>query len=140
MSNIAVRKRRATTTELASITGTSGEVWIDVQFYTLVVHDGTTPGGWPLAHEVHVHPNATEGTNGFMSSTDKTKLDNLSAAGGVQVVQNNGSPLPAQTTINFDTNFTLTNNSGASTTEITMSTAFFNQINSNSLALILAMS
>jgi hypothetical protein len=139
MSNIAIRKRRASTTQLSTITGTVGEVWIDTQFFTVVVHDGTTAGGWPLAHEVHTHPNATTGTAGFMSASDKTKLDDLSAAGGVQVVENNGTPLPAETTINFDTNFTLTDNPGASRTDITLSTTFFNEINNNTVALILAL-
>ena len=152
MSNIAVRKRRDTLSDLSTITGTLGELWIITSEptgnssqpgqagYTVVVHDGVTAGGWPLAQWVHNHPNATEGTAGFMSATDKTKLDALSGAGGVQTVQNNATSLPAETTINFDSNFTLTDNSGLHTTEITMSTAFFNEINSNTVSLILAMS
>ena len=140
MSNIAVRKRRATTTELSSITGTLGELWIDTTFFTVTVHDGTTAGGWPLAHEVHTHPDVTTGTAGFMSAADKIKLNALSSAGGVQVVENNASIMPAETTINFDSNFTLTDNPGNARTDITMSSAFFSQINSDTIALIIALS
>jgi hypothetical protein len=152
MSNIALRKRRLTTSELSTLTAEKGEVYINISAstgtssqtgqagMTLVVHDGSTVGGIPLAPWVHTHANATEGTAGFMSSTDKTKLDALSSAGGVQVVENAGVPLPAETTINFDTNFTLTDNPGELRTDITLSNLFFDQINSQTIALIVALS
>ena len=140
MSTIAIRKRRNTTTELSSLTPLLGEVWIDTTKPTLVVGDGTTAGGVPLAKENHTHPNATTGTPGFMSSTDKTKLDALSGAGGVQTIEANTSPLPAETTLNFNADFTVVDNSGASRTDFAISQAFRNEMNSNNIALIIALS
>lgn len=43
-----VRWRRGTTGEHASFTGANGEVTVDTTKKTLVVHDGVTPGGWPI--------------------------------------------------------------------------------------------
>jgi len=140
MSNIAVRKRRHTTTELAAFTPAKGEYFVDVTKPSLVVGDGTTAGGIPLAHEVHTHPNATESVAGFMSATDKTKLDNLAAATGIQVIQNSGSDMPAESTLNFDGDFTLTDDPSHTRTNVAMSTTFLNTINSNSVALIIALS
>jgi len=44
-----VQLRRGTTTEHASFTGAVGEVTVDITKDTLVVHDGATAGGYPLA-------------------------------------------------------------------------------------------
>jgi hypothetical protein len=44
-----VQLRRGTTTEHASFTGAVGEVTVDITKDTLVVHDGATAGGFPLA-------------------------------------------------------------------------------------------
>jgi hypothetical protein len=140
MSNIATRKRRGTTTELSSLTLLAGETAIDLTKPTLVVGDGTTVGGVPLAKETHVHANATSGTAGFMSSVDKTKLDALSAAGGVQTIELNTTPLPAETTINFNSDFSVTDNPGAFRTDFAISQAFKDGINSNTVAFILALS
>lgn len=43
-----VRWRRGTTAEHASFTGAEGEVTVDITKKTLVVHDGVTPGGFPV--------------------------------------------------------------------------------------------
>jgi len=140
MSNIAQRKRRVTTTELSSLTPESGETYVDVTKPTLVVGDGTTLGGVPLAKETHVHANATSGTAGFLSATDKDKLDALSAAGGIQTIQSDTSPLPAQTVANFNTDFTVEDNPGASRTDFAISDTFRAEVNSNTIALIIALS
>lgn len=44
-----VQFRRGTTAQNQNFTGASGEISIDTSKKTLVVHDGTTPGGHPLA-------------------------------------------------------------------------------------------
>ena len=44
-----VRLRRGTTAQHASFTGAEGEVTVDTDKETLVVHDGSTAGGHPLA-------------------------------------------------------------------------------------------
>ena len=43
-----VQRRRGTTTEHNSFTGAEGEITVDTTIDTLVVHDGSTPGGHPL--------------------------------------------------------------------------------------------
>ena len=140
MSNIVLRKRRNTTLELSSLTLPLGELTIDVTKPTISVHDGSTPGGIPLAKEVHSHAAATTLTAGFMSSTDKTKLDALSLAGGIQNVLTNTTPVTARTTANFNTDFTVVDNSGATRTDFSISQQFRSEINSNAVALIVALS
>lgn len=43
-----VQFRRGTTAETAVFTGAVGEVTVDTSKKTCVVHDGSTPGGFPL--------------------------------------------------------------------------------------------
>ena len=140
MSNIVIRKRRGTTAEMSALVGAPGEVFINLTKNTLVVHDGTTAGGHPLALETHSHAKATTMTAGFMSGDDKTKLDALSLAGGIQNVLTNTTPVTARTTANFNTDFTVTDNSGSSRTEFAISTAFREEMNSNAVALVVALS
>ena len=45
----AIQRRRGNTAQHASFTGLAGEITIDTQKNTVVVHDGTTAGGFPLA-------------------------------------------------------------------------------------------
>jgi hypothetical protein len=45
----AIQRRRGNTAQHASFTGLAGEITIDTQKNTVVVHDGTTAGGYPLA-------------------------------------------------------------------------------------------
>jgi len=46
-----LKLRRGTTAQHSTFTGASGEVTVDTSKKTLVVHDGTTAGGAPLAKE-----------------------------------------------------------------------------------------
>ena len=46
-----LKLRRGTTTQHASFTGAEGEVTIDTDKDTAVVHDGSTQAGRPLARE-----------------------------------------------------------------------------------------
>lgn len=50
--SIEVKLRRGTTAEHATFTGAEGEVTVDTTKDTLVVHDGTTAGGHPLAKDL----------------------------------------------------------------------------------------
>lgn len=54
----AIQRRRGTTAEHAGFTGLVGEVTVDTTKKTLVVHDGVTAGGTPLAKEAHNHDTA----------------------------------------------------------------------------------
>lgn len=49
--SIQVQLRRGTTSGHSSFTGVVGEVTVDTDKDTLVVHDGSTAGGFPLAKE-----------------------------------------------------------------------------------------
>jgi predicted acyltransferase (DUF342 family) len=51
MAAYAIQFRRGTTTEHNSFTGLLGEVTVDTTKHTVVVHDGTTAGGYALALE-----------------------------------------------------------------------------------------
>ena len=46
-----LKLRRGTTTQHGSFTGAEGEVTVDTDKETLVVHDGSTAGGHPVAAE-----------------------------------------------------------------------------------------
>lgn len=50
MSN-AIQRRRGTTAEHAGFTGLAGELTVDTTKNTVVVHNGSTAGGFPLAKE-----------------------------------------------------------------------------------------
>lgn len=139
MSNIVIRKNRNTTTQLSTLVISTGDLFIDVTKPTLVVGDGVTAGGIPLAHEAHTHADATEGTDGFMSAADKTKLDNLSQNAGILNIQSNTSTLPSENTLNFSTDFTLADNPG-SATNIAISATFINEMKDDMVAYILAIS
>jgi hypothetical protein len=49
MAAFAMQLRRGTTAEHSTFTGLVGEVTIDTTKDTIVVHDGSTVGGIPLA-------------------------------------------------------------------------------------------
>jgi hypothetical protein len=49
--SFAFQRRRGTTTEHSTFTGLLGELTVDTTKKTVVVHDGTTAGGIPLAKE-----------------------------------------------------------------------------------------
>ncbi len=50
----AIQRRRGTTTQHGSFTGLAGEITIDTDKNTVVVHDGSTAGGIPLAKSSEV--------------------------------------------------------------------------------------
>jgi hypothetical protein len=43
--------RRGTTLQNASFTGAAGEITVDTNLWRAIVHDGVTPGGYPLQLE-----------------------------------------------------------------------------------------
>ena len=139
MSNVALRRRQGTTTDISAHTHPAGTVEIDVSKPTLVVHNGTDAGGVPLAKEIHTHVNATGGSAGFMSAADKTKLDLLSAEGGYSTIQNLGVSVAQESTLNFDGNFVVADNPGTNATDVSISQAFRDSQNAMTVALILAL-
>ncbi len=51
MSSTVIQNRGGTTTQHTSFIGADREVTVDTTKKTLVVHDGISPGGIPLAKE-----------------------------------------------------------------------------------------
>lgn len=64
MPSFAVQLRRGTTTQHSTFTGLEGEITVDTTKDTVVVHDGVTAGGVPLAKASDVQ--ATGGLDPFM--------------------------------------------------------------------------
>ena len=55
----AIQRRRGTTTQHSSFTGLAGEITIDTDLNTIIVHDGSTAGGIRLAKFTEVQAAAT---------------------------------------------------------------------------------
>ena len=51
-----IQARRGTTTQHSSFTGAAGELTVDTDKNTIVVHDGSTAGGHPLLLESDIDP------------------------------------------------------------------------------------
>lgn len=49
MPAFAIQLRRGTTAQHSAFTGLVGEITVDTDKDTIVVHDGSTAGGYPLA-------------------------------------------------------------------------------------------
>jgi hypothetical protein len=86
--------RRYPTSVLSSTTGANGEIIVDTTKYTLTVHDGLTPGGYPLAlqnsntfnaNNIIVSGNITSQhifVGDSLSSSGIANVINLSSTGG----------------------------------------------------------
>lgn len=67
--SFAFQRRRGTTAAHTSFTGLLGELTVDTDKDTVVVHDGSTAGGFPLAKQRLV-PATTSGTTYTLALTD----------------------------------------------------------------------
>jgi hypothetical protein len=94
-----LKLRRGTTSQHSSFTGAEGEVTVDTTKDTVVVHDGSTAGGIPLAKEsaAYTHPNHS---GEVTSSADgaQTIADNVVDEANLKVSNSptNGQFLSAQ--------------------------------------------
>lgn len=64
-----LKLRRGTTAEHATFTGAEGEITVDTTKDTVVVHDGATAGGVPLAKEADIPTGALASLNEVNAST-----------------------------------------------------------------------
>ena len=94
-------KKTLTSTDLANITGDKSDLIYNITTDELVVLDGNTVGGIPLAKKSHTHSSASQSIPGFMSPSDKTKLDGLT-----------GSTLPPGSSANNPTTTVIRDGSG----------------------------
>jgi hypothetical protein len=85
--------RRGTTTQHNTFTGAVGEVTVDTTKDTVVVHDGSTAGGFPLATEAYVtsaiqtkdnSDEITEGSTNLYFTTTRAR-DAFSASTGISI-------------------------------------------------------
>jgi hypothetical protein len=119
---ISIQRRRGTTNQTNAFTGRPGEITVDTTKWVAVVHDGSTVGGYALAKESHTHGNATDSVPGFMSASDKTKLDSIS--GGTinyQTLQSSGTPQTQRASLNVTSNFTVTDDNAGNRSSIDLS-------------------
>lgn len=74
----SLKLRRGTTAQHATFTGAEGEVTVDTTKDTVVVHDGATVGGFPLAKQLSrytTNVNATTFSNAHNSNVNGTNTD-----------------------------------------------------------------
>lgn len=82
--SFAFQRRRGTTTEHGSFTGLNAELTVDTTKKTVVVHDGSTAGGVPLAKERNTL-NTQTGTTYTLAATDKDGVVTADNAGAITV-------------------------------------------------------
>jgi len=86
--SFAFQRRRGTTSQHASFTGLNAELTVDTTKKTVVVHDGSTAGGTPLAKERNPL-NAQTGTSYTLAATDKDAVVTASNSSAITVTINN---------------------------------------------------
>ena len=86
--SFAFQRRRGTTAQHASFTGLNAELTVDTDKKTVVVHDGSTAGGTPLAKERN-SLNAQSGTTYTLAATDKDAVVTASNASAITVTIDN---------------------------------------------------
>jgi len=85
-----VKRRRGTTLEHASFTGSEGETTIDLDKETVVVHNGAQAGGFPLAREDMNNVAGTDIASRLVNLIGVTELKTADGTNG-QVLRTNGS-------------------------------------------------
>ena len=76
-----LKLRRGTTTQHGSFTGAEGEVTVDTDKETLVVHDGLTAGGHPVAAEDMANVTAANIKGRLGSTLTNTEINSSAAIG-----------------------------------------------------------
>jgi hypothetical protein len=86
----AIRRRRGTTTEHTTFTGLEGEVTVDTTKDTLVVHDGSTAGGHPLAKAADtVNLTGNQTVAGVKTFSSDQSVNGLTVGRGAGAVSSN---------------------------------------------------
>ena len=75
-----VQFRRGTTAQTATFTGASAEITIDTTKNTIVVHDGSTAGGFALARESALSSNAIFAQAAFTQANTPSYTANSAAS------------------------------------------------------------
>jgi hypothetical protein len=85
----AFQRRRGTTAQHASFTGLNAELTVDTDKEVVVVHDGSTAGGFPLLKQRPFF-NAQTGTTYTLVAADAAKVLTASNAGAITVTVPSG--------------------------------------------------
>jgi hypothetical protein len=80
----AFQRRRGTTAQHASFTGLLGELTVDTDKDTVVVHDGALAGGYPLSKQ-RATTGTTSGTTYTLALADANNIVTTTNATGVTV-------------------------------------------------------
>jgi hypothetical protein len=80
--SFAFQRRRGTTAQHASFTGLNAELTVDTDKDTVVVHDGSTAGGFPLSKQRNT-VNAQTGTTYTLVLTDADNVVTASNASAI---------------------------------------------------------
>jgi len=111
-----VQQRRGTTAQHNVFTGANGEVTVDTSKDTLVIHDGTTQGGFPLAKEASVLPLAGGTMTGTISNFTSTGIDDNATSTAITIDASENITCGGRVTIDGGTgygNLEIGGNSGA---------------------------
>ena len=103
----AIKRRRGTTVQHATFTGLEGEVTVDTTKDTLVVHDGATAGGHPLAKAADtVNLTGAQTVAGVKTFSSDAIVNGATVGRGAGAVATNtavgASALAANTTGNYN--------------------------------------
>jgi len=97
-----LKLRRGTTTQHSSFTGAEGEVTVDTDKETLVVHDGSTAGGHPVAAEDLA--NVSSSTIAGRLSNDSIAVSKIAAGNLPSDVKIQSANITDATIVNADIN------------------------------------
>ena len=86
-----LKLRRGTTTQHSSFAGAEGEVTVDTDKDTLVVHDGSTNGGHPIAAEDMSNVTAANIKGRIASTITNTEVNSSAAIAGTKIAPDFGS-------------------------------------------------
>jgi hypothetical protein len=82
--SFAFQRRRGTTAAHTSFTGLTGELTVDTTKKTVVVHDGSTAGGFPLSKQRNT-PATTSGATYTLVLTDADGIVTTTNTSGVTI-------------------------------------------------------
>jgi hypothetical protein len=100
----AIKRRRGTTVQHSTFTGLEGEITVDTTKDTLVVHDGATAGGFPLATEAAVNSKVSLSGNETIAGTKTLSSNPILSAGTANGVPylNGSKALTSGSALTFD--------------------------------------
>jgi hypothetical protein len=114
----ALQLRRGTTAQHSTFTGATGEVTVDTDKDTVVVHDGATAGGFPLAKASEVASmvrvdTAAQGLNSTQKSNARTNIAAMEAPVSAGLVTLTSGGAAAGRSIAAGTGISVTNGDGS---------------------------